>query len=255
MSTDRLFLTMTHLTDGSRHAEYNAWHQLDHLPENLLLPGVAWGDRWVRSPDCVAVSHVGDPSYAETQYAVAYGFRAPVATAVAEWTDLNQRASWWGRRPELAWTARRPVGFFHPVKAYAAARVLVGPEAVALRPHRGVLLTISRLAGPGTPRGVATMATLDRDRVPPLLALPGVAGIATYRFADPASGFGTAADADPGLLVTFVYCDEDPVATAARVEEHDPAWVGRATVAGDDEHVLFSSPLRSIHPWGWDWFD
>ena len=28
------------------HRRYNEWHQLDHRPENLALPGVAWGDRW-----------------------------------------------------------------------------------------------------------------------------------------------------------------------------------------------------------------
>jgi hypothetical protein len=31
------------------HRRYNEWHQLDHRPENLALPGVAWGDRRART--------------------------------------------------------------------------------------------------------------------------------------------------------------------------------------------------------------
>lgn len=256
MTTDRLFLTFTALTDAGRHHAYNAWHQLDHLPENLLLPGVAWGDRWVRSPDLAGLAHVGDAAYASLQYAVAYGFRSPVEESVSEWTALNQRALWWGRRPELGWTDRMPVGFFEPVKAYAAARVLVGAEAVPLRPHRGVHLTLSRLAEPGAAAGVATMAALDRQRIPALLELAGVAGVTTYRFGAGAAAFGGGGAADTvGLVLKVVWCDDDVVATAGRIEDADAAWLGRDSRAGDDEHVLFSGPLASITPWRWDWFD
>jgi hypothetical protein len=256
VSTDRLFLTFTALADPGYHREYNAWHQLDHLPENLLLPGIAWGDRWVRSPDLADLAHVGDPSYAEVQYAVAYGFRAPAEESVAAWTALNQRALWWGRRPELGWTARMPVGFFEPVKSYAAARVLVAPEAVPLRPHRGVHLTLSRLAEPGAPCGVSAMAAHDRERVPALLGLPGVAGVGTFRFGAGAAAFGGNGDADPqGLVLKVVWCDEDPAETASRIEDTDADWVGRDSAAGDVEHVLFSGPLATISPWQWDWFE
>lgn len=256
MSTDHLFLTLTSLADATRHHEYNAWHQLDHLPENLVLPGVAWGDRWVRTPACAAASHVGEESFASAQYAVAYGFRAPVADAVAAWTALNQRALWWGRRPELAWTDRRPVGFFHPVQGYAAPAALVAPAAVPLRPHRGVHLTVSRLADPGGPEGVETMREHDRTHVPALLDLPGVAGVWTFRFASGAGGFGTAgADDDPGLLVRLVYCDGDPLVVAAAIEDEVPAWVGRDSTGGDPEHTLLSSTFLAVEPWQWGWFD
>ncbi|MEW2521670.1 hypothetical protein [Actinacidiphila alni] len=256
MTTDRLFLTFTHLTDATRHAEYNAWHQLDHLPENRLLPGVAWGDRWVRTPRCAAAGHVGDPAFTPVQYAVAYGFRHPLETALRDWTDLNQRALWWGRRPELAWTRRQPAGFFHPVKEYAAPRVLVAPAALPHRPHRGVHLTLSRTAAPDTAAGAAYFAALDRQVVPALLAVPGVAGAAAYRFAEGAAAFGAqGSDADGGLTLRLLYLDGDVLETSAAVERARPDWIGRGSAAGDVEHVLLSTPLLSIRPWEWDWFD
>ncbi|MFT4289128.1 hypothetical protein [Nocardioides sp.] len=256
MNTERLFLTFTYLTDPTRHAEYNAWHQLDHLPENQLLPGVAWGDRWVRTPACAAASHVGDAGLTPIEYAVAYGFGAPVEPALQAWTDLNQRALWWGRRPELAWTERRPVGFFHPVKEYAAARVLLAPAAVPHRPHRGIHLTLSRTAVASEPAGAAFFASLDREMVPEVLGVPGVAGAATYRLAAVAGGFGssTTAGADD-LVVRLLYLDGEVLETSARLEEALPSWVGRTTAPGDAEHVLLSTPMLSIRPWEWDWFD
>jgi len=256
MSTGRMFLTFTHLSDATRHAEYNAWHQLDHLPENALLPGVAWGDRWVRTPECAAAGHVGDIAFAPVQYAVAYGFRPPLEPALRDWTDLNQRALWWGRRPELAWTERRPVGFFHPVKEYAAARVLVAAAAIPHRPHRGIHLTLSRTAAPSTPGGAAFFEALDRTSIPSILALPGVAGAATYRFAEGAGGFGSPAqDADGDLVVRLLHLDGDVLETSALVEHEQPGWIGRSSTSGDVEHVLLSTPMLSIRPWQWDWFD
>jgi hypothetical protein len=256
MTTDRFFLTFTHLDDVARHAEYNAWHQLDHLPENELLPGVAWGDRWVRTPECAAASHVGDAAFAPVQYAVAYGFRAPVEPAIRDWTELNQRALWWGRRPELAWTERQPVGFFHPVKEYAAPRVLVAAAALPHRPHRGVHLTLSRTASPNEPEGGAFFAALDRERIPAVLDIPGVAGAATYRFADGAGAFGTSVAVSAGdLLVRVLYIDEDVLQTTDRLEAAHPDWVGRDTTVGDVEQVLLSTPMLSIRAWEWNWFD
>lgn len=251
MSARRMFLSMTSLTDSLRHAEYNAWHQLDHLPENLLQPGVVWGDRWVCAPDC-APYVVGRDRDAGHQYAIMYWFRAPVEESVARWTELNQTALWWGRRPELGWTRRAPVGFFTPVKSYSAASSLVAPEAIPLRPHRGVHLTISRLLDPGSAAAVMHMADYDRARLPNLLRLPGVAGAATYSFHSPAQGFGSAGidDTDRGLLIRLLHLDGDPVETTERVLSVDPGW----TSDTEQEQVLWSAPLRSITPHAWNWF-
>jgi hypothetical protein len=251
MTSGRMFLSMTSLTDPSRHREYNAWHQLDHLPENLLQPGVLWGDRWVISPDC-APYVTGRDREAGHQYAIMYWFRAPEDISVARWTELNQTALWWGRRPELGWTRRAPVGFFRPVKAYAAAPALVRPEAIPLRPHSGVHMTISRLRDPGAPGAVTHMAAYDRHRLPAILALPGVAGASTYAFHSPAQGFGAeGADGDRGLLIRLIHLDGDPISTTEQILSVDPGWI----VDSEHEEIVHASPFRSIAPHQWNWFD
>jgi hypothetical protein len=253
MAEDRMFLTLTHLTEPARHREYNAWHQLDHLPENLLLDGVVWGNRWVRTPECAAVSTVNLGALDDTQYAVMYSFRSPFDASVERWTDLNRRALWWGRRPELAWTSRNPTGFFESVKGYAAPRTLVSPDAIPLRPHRGVHLTISRLAAPETASAVATMQACDRELVSRALTLTGVAGARTYRFSAAAGGFGKGeVGEDAGLLVRILFLDDDPCAVTSRLHSAIPNW--RHGSIGEED-ILLSSPFESITPWEWDWFD
>ena len=46
------FFSFTEITDPSEHRAYNEWHQLDHMPEQLPLRGVAYGARWVSTPAC-----------------------------------------------------------------------------------------------------------------------------------------------------------------------------------------------------------
>ena len=50
------FFSFPEVLDPARHRDYNAWHQLDHLPENRALRGVLHGERWVRTPACRAAS-------------------------------------------------------------------------------------------------------------------------------------------------------------------------------------------------------
>jgi hypothetical protein len=255
MPSELMFLTFTSLTEPSRHHEYNEWHQLDHLPENLALPGVAWGDRWVRSPDCAQVSHAPDPAHRGHQYAVMYWFRPPLADSLAEWRALNQRALWWGRRPEIGWTRRAPAGFFEPVTVAAAPRVRVGADAVRFRPHRGIHLSLSRMPAGEDPRAVTAMAEYDRRITPAVLEIPGVAGVGIYRSTAAAAGPGGpsgSAGSDDALLVRLVHLDADPVACTAALMDRAPEWL----VGTDDgvEEVLFSSPMRTIAPGEWDWF-
>src|SRR5215469_5382357 len=66
------FFTFTEVTDPSAHEAYNAWHQLDHLPEQFTIEGISFGQRWVRSPRCTAAeaatSEKLDPFHYMTLY-------------------------------------------------------------------------------------------------------------------------------------------------------------------------------------------
>jgi hypothetical protein len=52
------FFSFTEITDPSEHRSYNEWHQLDHMPEQYPLPGMAFGQRWVSTPACRAARAV-----------------------------------------------------------------------------------------------------------------------------------------------------------------------------------------------------
>lgn len=245
------FLTLTRLSDPGRHHEYNAWHQLDHLPENLVQPGIAWGNRWVRTPECAASSSSRGMADADAQYLVMYQFRPPLGAAIEDWTELNQRAQWWGRRPELPWTTRMPLGFFAPVQAYAAPRVLVSPEAVPHRPHLGVHLTVTSYEGGLSSAAMSCLGDYDRRVIPAALELPGIAGVLTYRMARPASGFGSADALPETSFVRLVFTDGDPISVGEGLLEDGRGWL-----AGEErgERVHCMSPFRSITPWEWAWF-
>src|SRR5690606_25582117 len=137
----------TSVPDPAHHPDYNRWHQLDHRPENLALPGVAWGERWVLAPDCLAVARGAQPLLG-THYVNMYWFREPLAESVAEWHELADRSFQWGRRTDMGIAERVMLGWFMSVKGYANPRVLVDPDVLPFRPNRGIHLTVARLAEP-----------------------------------------------------------------------------------------------------------
>lgn len=86
---DRPFFSFGDLAGPSRHREYNEWHQRDHRPENLLLPGVAWGERWARP---AGYKGLGDScqDLSGTDYVATYWFRPPYEQRVAAWAKAGQ---------------------------------------------------------------------------------------------------------------------------------------------------------------------
>lgn len=160
-------------TEPDTHRRYNEWHQLDHRPENLALPGVAWGDRWARTARCNAES-IAEPDQAATDYVAMYWFRKPVEESVREWEQLGMDSFDWGRGPMIARVNRTLLAFFRPVKGYAAASSLVSPSVIPYRPNRGLHLTLTRFADP---LGLGTHENHrweDRLLIPELLDIPGV---------------------------------------------------------------------------------
>jgi hypothetical protein len=251
MPPTKAFFSFTRVTDPARHASYNAWHQLDHRPENLALDGVAYGERWVHAPDCVAAGEVADERLADVHYVNSYWFRAPVEESIREWQALAETSFQWGRRPDVAYSARPLMGFFTPVRGDANA---VSSTALPFRPGRGVHVTLWELEEPHSPRTERVFAALDRERLPRVLGLPGVAGAWTFSSdattLDPGfeAGAGdTTFHALPGNAGRFrlelVFCDGDPVELAPALRADDVP-LRRA----------FAAPLRTIVPYEWSWF-
>jgi hypothetical protein len=241
------FFSFPEVVDPRRHRDYNAWHQLDHLPENRALRGVIHGERWVRTPACRAASHaIGgatDPTLDAAQYVAMYWFaEAPdgrVEPNVGEWRELGETTRQQGRRPELDWTVRRLTGMFRPEAGTVAPRALVSVGALPFRPHRGVVLDVLRVHDTADPAP-------EPVPVPPASGVAGSWTFTSTRVQARQVGAGLAADPGPGgLRVTLHYCDEDPVEVVA--------GMGAPDVPGTQP--LLRTPLLPVVPWEWDWFD
>lgn len=255
MLSKKAFFSFVELTDPDKHHLYNQYHQLDHRPANLALPSVAWGDRWVRSPQCAQASRVSLPPLAQTQYVAMYWFADPVEESVKEWRELGERAFQWGRKPDTDWS-RREVGYFVPLKGYVNPRVRVSADALPFRPLRGLYLTVSLIK---EPHGAATeemYSWYDRVHIPDLVGCPGVAGAWTFY-----SEWNTLIEAEqrhmPGhARITLLYIDGDPLEFAAELEHRKRDWdtAGRMIETSPMETVVLETPLLDIRPWEWNWF-
>ena len=81
------FFSFTEVPDG-RHQAYNEWHQLDHLPAQHVLPGIAHGERWVCTPPNLAAAPVVDPRLARAQYLTLYLMTEPLAETLTGFRHL-----------------------------------------------------------------------------------------------------------------------------------------------------------------------
>ena len=255
--SSRTFFSFIRLTDPARYREYNEWHQLDHRPENLLLPGVAWGERWARTTDCAELTVAPAADYAALDFIAMYWFRDPVERSVAEWSELAEQSFQWGRRPELSYVERPFLGFFSPVKGYVAPRVLVSADALPFRPNRGIRLTLTRLADPHGLDAEQAFRWHDTVGMPTLLDIPGVAGGWTFSFQSTQHHAVVPRDGGPdfaagSLRLRLLYLDEDPVQVENDIRRQEAAWAKDGSTDGTTEELLLSGPLRVIIPWQ-DW--
>jgi hypothetical protein len=191
------FFSFTEVTDPSAHEAYNAWHQLDHLPEQFTIEGITFGQRWVRSPRCRAAEAGSGTLLEPFHYMTLYLMRD--AEVVPPFFALAERL--WAE--DRFFAARRAVlsGPFEVVGAWAAPRVAISAGAVPFRPARGVYAVV----GPA----------IDGER---LIDAHGVAGAWQFR--------------DEERTVTVAFVDGDLWHAAAELgalcAEHGPdlEWAG-----------------------------
>ncbi|HEY2300852.1 MAG TPA: hypothetical protein VGH66_03115 [Acidimicrobiales bacterium] len=252
MFSPKVFFSFTEVPNSGDHRAYNAWHQLDHRPENLLLPGVLWGERWVRSPDCAAAGSGSDPALKNLHYLNMYWFRDPVDDATAEWSALAERSFHWGRRDDVHLANRLLMDFFRPIKGYVNSRVLVSADALPFRPTRGIYVTVTRVDEPRSPEAETLFRWYDRSLIPAMLECRGAAGAWTFAsestFAAPLDLSGNPSPSSTRIVI--VYLDDDPLVFA-----EDLALCQGDAQSEAAETLLAAGPLRTITPWQWDWFD
>lgn len=247
------YFSVRRLTDPTKHHEYNEYHQLDHRPENLALPSVIFGERWVRSPEAASLVPTPPGRFSGVQYITMYWLKEPVEASRLEWWDLGTTATHLGRRPDSDYTDLPLMAPFIPLKGYANPRVRVSAEALPFRPAKGIFVTVGALDD-----DIAQAERLggwyDRVRVPEILELPGVAGAWTFMSEHGFPGRPLLTE-DPRVLRIHVYfLDGDVAAFASALHDRGGAWGDAGPLQGV-ETPLFASVLRTIVPWEWDWFE
>jgi len=248
-------LSLTKIGDPTKHRAYNAWRQLDYVPELMLDPGMAWADAWVQSPDCAAVASVAtDTASLAFDYAQLHGFRAPEEQSARRFVDQRERAFQMGRRPDVEWARESLAAFFVPLKGYVNPRVLISANALPVRPMTGVHLTLSRFLAHDA-AAEAAYRWQDRVCIPELLECTGAAGAWTFTSHElfrPARDLSAAT-----LRLRIVYLDGDPLAFSTECKERESRRraEGRHFDASAVEQPIFAGPLRAIVPWRWTWFE
>ena len=246
------FFSFTEITDPGEHHSYNEWHQLDHMPEQFPIPGIAFGERWVSTPDCTRARLIDDGLVSPIHYVTCYYMTEPVDRTLVDFVD-------WGGQ-------LRALGRFHLhrkahiggpflfLKGYVAPRVLVSPEAIAYRPKRGVIVSVTDLVDATAEPEVN--AWLDRVHHPDLLTVPGIAGLWSFISRGEAGGAFEGRN-PPGRRITLMYLDEDPVEVTAQLAEKLKEWRKEGRIPDLEKKVktVFTGPLETITPWRWDWFD
>ncbi|MCU1442953.1 MAG: hypothetical protein JWQ59_1103 [Cryobacterium sp.] len=254
MFSERAFFTFVRLTEPGVDAEYNRWHFLDHRPENLALPGVAWGDRWKQSVRCKELATDVDPMFAAIDYVAMYWFRPPYSETLAAWNKLAEDSFRWGRGPQLPGVERPLRGFYAPVKGYVAPRILVAPDVLPFRPNLGMLVTLARYEDRFSRATHQQYTWYDRVRIPALLDVPGVAGAWTFSLhetvAKPWAPDVPSFEKD-SLRLTLLYFDEDPAMTTKALREREAQLDadGGQAPSPESEQTLLSFPVESISPW------
>jgi hypothetical protein len=220
------FFSFTEVTDPGAHAAYNAWHQLDHLPEQFPLPGIVYGQRWVSTPACRAARAASAPALDSIHYVTCYLMAEPIVQTLDDFFALGAEL----HRLDRFFEARRAhlTGPFRVRGSAAAPRVLVSAPAVPYRPHRGVYLVVEELA--------------TDDLAGALLAQPGVAGVWSFS-TDPE--LNSRRWTSGARRVTVAWLDDEPVEVAERV----------AAVVAGRSGVELAGPFETITPGHWDWFE
>lgn len=222
---DVAYLSFTAQKPGE-HALRSEWHQIDHMPEQYAIPGIAWGQRYVSPPSCIDARLAQVGLLSEVEFLIVYFMHEPIDETLADFGALADDLRAQGRMFDSEGKLR---GAFTIGERHASPRALVRPEVVPYRPHRGIYVTLS-----------SQPMAIERDRV---LATPGVAGYWTMAV-DPAHH---ASYSTPGrYYAAMVYLDEPVLGVTAELNR----LFGPAAPS-----LLFAGPFVVTTFFAWDQYE
>ncbi len=238
------FFSFTEILNGN-HKGYNEWHQLDHMPEQFPIPGIALGQRWVQTPRCHEARLVAEPLLDPIHYVTLYLMTEPLRQTLAEFTHLGRELRNMGR-----WFDDRVShlsGPFMRLHGLAAPRVRVSGDCIPARPNRGIFLAMYEVVDPARARPVPGLAggpppagargprrgrPLDLRHRPRRLGRPLLGALRR-----------------PGLRALPRRRPRRGHRPPGRVRRRRPL-PGR-----EPAEARLVWPFETIVPWQWDWFD
>ena len=224
------------------------WHQLDHMPEQIPLPGVVHGQRWVSTPACQRARTAAVPPLDRVHYVTLYLMTGPEDRVVAGFRNWGERLS--ELRRFHRHRASHLSGPFLFLKAYAAPRVAISAEAIPYRPCRGIHADRRGSDREAAPRRVGAVARSRRAPRSPRRA--GRRRNLDVRRPEPELHDAPTAAASPSRTSTTTPSRSRAVSPSV-AEEAERS--GRAPDWSGDVRTTYSGPLETIIPWRWDWFD
>jgi hypothetical protein len=103
----------------------------------------------------------------ELQYFNMQWLASAVDRSIANYSELAEQLLISGRRSDIGLVDRLFLGYFRAIKGYVSPRLTVSPGALVFRPNRGLFVTMSQLAEPGTLGADGYLAHRDRTVFPP----------------------------------------------------------------------------------------
>jgi hypothetical protein len=225
-----LFVSMATRHPLGTDAEYLQWHTLDHRPEQHRLSAVRASLRLVSTPACRAARPAGNPRYDAVDHVMTYFFADPQGLQV--FNELSTALGDADRKLPLLPPVER--GVYGVQGKRAAGRIKAGADVLPWWPVRGVFLLLEE--GPQEQIAADAGSLLDVD---------GVGGV----WSTSSQGVSTdLASARPGQHLTYCFLDDDPVATAARLQP----LLTRRWQDATGIRPLFAAPFHPVVPYEWD---
>jgi hypothetical protein len=231
-----LFVSMATRHPDGADADYLRWHTLDHRPEQHRMPSLRASLRLVSTADCRSARAASRGRFDAVDHVMTYFFTDP--HGLRPFTDLGAALYNAGRMLPLLPPVER--GVYEVQRKVAAPRVKIGADVLPWSPVRGVFLLVERGASPSTEPSTGPSTGPSTD----LLEVAGIAGVWS---ASALEVDAKLANAQPGQWLTYCFLDDDPVATAQRLQ---PVLQAKWSQPGTEP--LLAAAFHVVVPYEWD---
>ena len=219
-----LFVSLATRHPDGADADYLRWHTLDHRPEQHRLAGVRASLRLVSTPACRSARAASRGRLDAVDHVMTYFFTD--TGGLDGFLDLAAALIGAGRKLPLLPPVER--GVYEVQRKVAAPRVKIGSDVLPWFPLRGAFLLVERGTTPSTD----------------LVDVEGIAGVWS---ASALNEDARLASTQPGQWITYCFLDDDPVATAQRLQ---PVLAAGWSEWGTEP--LLAAPFHVVVPYEWD---